>query len=195
MKMGAVEKFFVNSSIHSHRVARHAEKMLHMVDFKAGQRFLDVGCGNGQAALYLAGEYQLDVTGVDIDPDQIRVAEESSQGTRNARFLVVDGTELPFDDGEFDIVATHKVTHHIPDWEDALTEMVRVLRPNGYFMYNDLVYPAWLVPIGKALMRNRGGFPTVGALEAFVARNHLSKMHLSKSWVHFETVCQRPAAG
>jgi Methyltransferase domain len=42
-----------------------------------------------------------------------------SDQTPNVRFLTVDGTKLPFDDNEFDFVATHMVTHHIPDWQNA----------------------------------------------------------------------------
>ena len=38
-------------------------------------------------------------------------------------------TKLPFPDGEFDLVYTSKTTHHVRDWKQALTEMVRVLKP------------------------------------------------------------------
>ena len=53
--------------------------MLKLIDVKAGQKYLDVGCGNGAAAIHLAQKYQLDVTGIDVDPDQIRLAEAHSQ--------------------------------------------------------------------------------------------------------------------
>ena len=70
MKMGKLEKLFVNSPSHSQRVSQHAEKLLNLIDFKAGQKYLDVGCGNGAAPIYLAQKYQLDVTGIDMDPDE-----------------------------------------------------------------------------------------------------------------------------
>ena len=55
--------------------------------------------------------------------DQIRLAQQASCHLTNVRFIPVDGTRLPFDDGEFDIVFTNKVTHHIPNWLEAVAEM------------------------------------------------------------------------
>ena len=191
MKMTTFEKQFVNSPSHSQQVGNHAEKLLKLVDFRAGQKYLDMGCGNGAAPIHLAQRYHLDVTGVDVDPDQIQLAEESSQTLNNARFLTVSGTQLPFDASEFDIVATNKVTHHIPNWEATLAEMVRVLKPNGYFIYADLVYPSWLATLGRLVAKNRAGFPTSEKLKSFVAKNNLIEIYLSKSMVHYETVLQK----
>ena len=191
MKMTTFEKQFVNSANHSQQVSNHAEKLLKLVDFKAGQKYLDVGTGNGAAPIYLAQKYHLNVTGLDIDPDQIKLAQESSQALNNTHFLTVSGTRLPFDDGEFDIVATNKVTHHIPNWEEALAEMVRVLKPNGYFIYADIVYPSWLAALGQFVTKNRFGFPTGTKLDSFIAENKLAKFHLSKSMIHYETVLQK----
>lgn len=191
MKMTNLEKLFVNSPSHSRQVSNHAEKLLKLVDFKAGQKYLDVGCGNGVAPIHLAKKYHLDVTGIDVDPEQIRLAEEHSQSLANAHFLAIDGTQLPFEDGEFDIVFTNKVTHHIPNWKDALAEMVRVLKPNGYLIYADLVYPGWLAAIGQLVAKNRAEFPTRAGLEALVEQQHLARIHLSKSLVHYEAVFQK----
>lgn len=65
-----------------------------------------------------------------------------------ARFLTLDGTKLPFEDSEFDLVATNKVMHHVPRWREAVAEMIRVLKPGGYFICTDLVYPGWLAALG-----------------------------------------------
>lgn len=72
------------------------------------------------------------MTGVDVDPEQIEAARASSKDTAKVQFLAADGSKLPFDDNEFDFTATHMVTHHIPDWQNALQQMLRVLKPNGY---------------------------------------------------------------
>jgi ubiquinone/menaquinone biosynthesis C-methylase UbiE len=191
MKMGKLEKLFVNSLSHSQRVSQHTERLLNLVDFKAGQKYLDVGCGNGAAAIHLAQKYHLDVTGIDVDPDQIRLAQEQSQGLDKARFLTIDSTQLPFEDGQFDIVFTNKVTHHIPDWENALAEMIRVLKPKGYLIYADLIYPGWLAPIGQAVAGNHAGFPTSSALNSIFEQHGLAKIHFSKSPVHYEAVLQK----
>ncbi len=54
MKMGKFEKLFVNRPDRTRRVAEHAEKMLTLASFVPRQSYLDFGCGNGAAALYLA---------------------------------------------------------------------------------------------------------------------------------------------
>jgi len=67
MKMSRLKKAFVNSSSHSQQVSKYAEMLLHRIKFGAGESYLDVGCGNGAAPLYLAQKYNLNVTGIDVD--------------------------------------------------------------------------------------------------------------------------------
>lgn len=191
MKMTGLEKWFVNSSSHSRQVSYYAETLLRRVDFKAGQRYLDVGCGNGAASIYLARTYGLHVTGVDIDPEQIRLAQEHSAGLKGAQFMPGDGCRLPFEAGEFDIVFTNKVMHHVPYWPDVLAEMVRVLRPGGYFIYADFIYPGWLATAAQFLAKTYADFPTAAALEAFSGQRRLSPLHYAKSWIHYEAVWQK----
>jgi ubiquinone/menaquinone biosynthesis C-methylase UbiE len=150
MKMGQLEKFIVNSASHSRRVSRHAEKMLQFAAVRPGQSYLDVGCGNGAAAIQIAKKLGLDVTGVDVDPDQIQAAKDAAGDLPNVQFLTADATRLPFNDREFAVVTTNKVTHHLPNWEIAVEEMIRVLRPNGYLVYGDLLFPVGWLPVAVA---------------------------------------------
>lgn len=191
MEMSKIEKMFVNSSSHSSQVSEHAEKLLRQVHFEAGQRYLDVGCGNGAASIHLAQKFGLTATGIDVDPAQIQVAQKLSAGMNNVRFRTLDGTQLPFDEGSFDIVATNKVMHHVPNWQDAFAEMVRVLRPDGYLIYSDLVYPRWLARIAGPLIKQQAGFPTKAAIEALVSRHQLRKVTFSPSAVQVEAIFQR----
>ena len=105
MKMGMIEKLFVNNEAHSRQVSRHFERLLQLVEAEAGQTFLDVGCGNGAAPIHLAQNYGLVVTGIDVDPEQIALAQARSGNLPNARFLTIDGTLLPFGDDEFDLTS------------------------------------------------------------------------------------------
>jgi len=191
MKMSALEKLFVNSPSHSRQVSTHAKKLLQRVPLEAGQKYLDVGCGNGAAPVYIAQKYPLAVTGIDVDPDQILHAQKLGAELDNVRFLTVDSTDLPFEPAEFDIVFTNKVMHHIPNWPEALAEMVRVLKPGGYLIYADLVFPGWVATVGQRIMGQRTGFPTKAVFDSLLKTHRLSTRHRANSPFHEEGVFQK----
>jgi len=187
-KMSDFEKSFVNSDRHSQRVSLHAERLVRRVNPRPGQHYLDVGCGNGAAPICIAQKFRLEVTGVDVDPEQIALAQASSQGMKNIRFMALDSRELHFADGQFDIVFTNKVTHHITGWQKAVAEMVRVLRPGGYLIYADFILPSFAAHLGEALFGDRAGFPTREALDDLFARSGLRAVHRLVYPMHFEGV-------
>jgi ubiquinone/menaquinone biosynthesis C-methylase UbiE len=192
MKMTRFEKFFVNRAGRSHRVAEYAERMLRLAGFAPGQSYLDFGCGNGTAAISLASKLELKVTGIDVDPEQIEVAREKSGQTPNLRFFAADGTQLPFGDNEFDFVGTHMVTHHIPDWQNALCQMLRVLKPNGCLIYKDFALPKWAASLGKKISKSLG-YLTADDLNRFAEENRLAVVHLARSFNKYEAVWRKPA--
>ena len=179
MKMGRFEKRFVNSDVHSRRVAEHALQLLGTANPKPGQQLLDVGCGNGAAAIGLANTLGLVVTGVDVDTEQIEAAAAARDGLAAVRFLAADATRLPFADGEFDLVYSNKTTHHIRDWQQALAEMTRVLKPEGYLVYSDFV-----APLGHRL-------PTSRALNRFADQHGLESVRRSGAPFHYTGVFRK----
>lgn len=95
----------------------------------AGLSALDIGCSAGIIAneLYLAGA---DVTGVDIDKPGIEAARDRF-GDEGPTFLEYSGTTLPFPDGAMDIVVFNHVYEHTVDPDLVMSEIRRVLAPNG----------------------------------------------------------------
>ena len=92
-------------------------------------RWLDVGCGTGAfSELILRHCTPKSVTGIDPSPAQVDYARKLLP---TAAFQVADSIALPFDDCEFDVVASALVIHFIPDRASAFAEMHRVLRPGG----------------------------------------------------------------
>jgi ubiquinone/menaquinone biosynthesis C-methylase UbiE len=94
---------------------------------------LEIGSGTGYFSLNLL---QLGVverlTATDISPGMLeRLTETAGSLGLEARTVLTEAEELPFEDESFDIVFGHAVLHHIPDLERAFAEFRRVLRPGG----------------------------------------------------------------
>ncbi len=100
----------------------------------AGGRVLEVGCGPGRLSTMLARR-GLDVTGLDLDPAMIQRARanaaRSAHNGRQPSFLVGDVASLAFPDRSFDLVVSTLSMHHWADPTAGLTEIGRVLRPDG----------------------------------------------------------------
>jgi ubiquinone/menaquinone biosynthesis C-methylase UbiE len=93
-------------------------------------RGLDVGCGTGVLARELAAA-GLEMTGLDPSEGMLAVAREHSPAVE---LVQGSGTDLPFEDGSFDLVVTVATLHHIaaPDAVRAtLGELARVVKPGG----------------------------------------------------------------
>ncbi|HUP10699.1 MAG TPA: methyltransferase domain-containing protein, partial [Niastella sp.] len=109
---------------------------------QTGMRVLDAGCGLGGACRLLADEFDCEVTGIDITEDYIRTAEKLSKltGLQNkTSFLHGSVLALPFDDNSFDIVITQHVQMNIADKKTFYSEVARVLKNSGRFVYYDIL--------------------------------------------------------
>lgn len=99
-------------------------------------RAIDLGCGVGEEALYLA-ENGFDVTGVDISPTAIRLADRRASSTESlVRFEVDDVTDLKGDYGTFDVLVDIGTLNDIDQpGRDAYVQTVRTLsRPGSRFI-------------------------------------------------------------
>jgi len=90
------------------------------------RRILEVGCGWGELAEWLGRETGAEVVAVDLSPRMVELARE-----RGVDASVADVQELPFADGEFDVVVAAWMLYHVPDLDRGIAELARVLRPGG----------------------------------------------------------------
>ena len=100
---------------------------------KAGDRVLDLGCGNGRL-LDLLQKKDILYTGTDSSENLIKIAQKKHPGFD---FQAADAMNLPFPDCHFDAIYSIAVLHHIPSKElraAFLKEAKRVLRPSGVFV-------------------------------------------------------------
>jgi SAM-dependent methyltransferase len=89
-------------------------------------RVLDAGCGDGTLSSLVAAPV---VVCVDQSPAAVEAARARGLDAR-----VADIRELPFRDGEFDLVMCNHVLYHVPDRDGAIAEFARVLRAGGRFV-------------------------------------------------------------
>lgn len=102
---------------------------------------LELGSGSGAMAVELLRRYPaVRLTATDVDP-AMRAAAVGRLGAFGERAVVreADATALAFADGSFDAVVSFIMLHHVLDWEQALAEAARVLRPGGVLVGYDLV--------------------------------------------------------
>lgn len=97
----------------------------------AGLQALDYGCGNGWSALILSQKVGR-LCSFDIAINRIRVlnAAAARHGFDNIRGAVANGEALPYADNSFDLVFGNAIIHHL-DYDRALAEIARVLKPGG----------------------------------------------------------------
>lgn len=102
-------------------------------------RALDVGARMGEFTFRLleAMPEGSEVTAIDNDPAAVEKAREKFQ-EKGVRFEVMDGTAMEFPDGTFEAVALSNTLHHIEDYPKVLSEMIRVLKPGGCLILNEM---------------------------------------------------------
>src|SRR4051794_28461122 len=105
------------------------------------RRVLDLGCGVGTAALYLAARRPVDVVGVSISPAQVRLADRFAARGRplqgSVRFLVADFTALPSGLSGFDLAFAIESFVHADPAAVFFDQAARALRPGGALVVID----------------------------------------------------------
>jgi ubiquinone/menaquinone biosynthesis C-methylase UbiE len=102
---------------------------------------LEIGSGSGAMAAELLRRFpDARLTATDYDDSMVDVAQERLRGFADrVDVKQADATQLPFPDESFDAVVSFIMLHHVIDWENALAEAVRVLRPGGRLLGFDLL--------------------------------------------------------
>jgi ubiquinone/menaquinone biosynthesis C-methylase UbiE len=114
------------------RVAeRAAEEFVGRLALQPGMRVLDVACGTGNQSVP-AARTGADVIGLDLAPNLLEQARERAQKENlTITFVEGDAEQLPYDDGQFDVVLTMFGAMFAPRPERVASELLRVSRPEG----------------------------------------------------------------
>jgi ubiquinone/menaquinone biosynthesis C-methylase UbiE len=113
-----------------------ADVLSHVPDQSRIRRVLDLGCGPGVSAFVLAERLpQAKIEGVDLAEKMIERAQRhhgrAFSHLENVEFHVGDATQLPWDDGSFDLAVGHSFLYLVPDRAAVLRETRRLLAPGG----------------------------------------------------------------
>ncbi len=124
----------------------HVERMASMIDLDSNSRVLDVGCGNGVTAIWLAQQFDCQVVGIDPSQTNIKKAKElASQAGVADKVTFVCGTIQAggFKNREFTHIWSNAALCHIPEKErkGTFTEMSRILCSEGMLLFDDATSP------------------------------------------------------
>jgi cyclopropane fatty-acyl-phospholipid synthase-like methyltransferase len=137
------------------------ERFAEWLRLDAGSRVLDVGCGSGGPALWLAATSGASVVGVDVLEEGIdtatRLAGERGLDDR-ATFVRVDaGVRLPFEEASFDAILSIDAMCHLPNRLDILREWRRITSAGSRILFTDPTIVTGLVTNAEVAARSAVG--------------------------------------
>jgi ubiquinone/menaquinone biosynthesis C-methylase UbiE len=139
--MNWVERLEIRSSLRTRRLVERVFPVferLASADLFRGASVLEVGCGPGlgaERALRLGAER---VVAIDADPRMVKLAKRRlARWEPRAEVYVGDVADTGLPDGSVDVAVELQVLHHVIDWQTAIDELARVLRPGGSLLFED----------------------------------------------------------
>jgi ubiquinone/menaquinone biosynthesis C-methylase UbiE len=156
MEMTHLEKCLVNRNKKAERNIARVRQRLAELPPTAIKDALELGCGIGAVAAFLAEAYDMKVWGTDFDHQQIQIARNRHPENEYLTYQVEDAARLSFQDASFDLVISQNVFHHLPQWQTAVGEIHRVLRPGGFLLWLDLALPKWVARLFRPLVKKYG---------------------------------------
>ena len=110
--------------------------MMDLLNLRTGENVLEFGCGGGfyayEAAQFVGSTGR--VCGIDVSEDQISAARERCKEFSHVDFKVANILGTHFSDNEFDAAFGVQVLEYVPDLDQAISEVGRILRPGGRFL-------------------------------------------------------------
>jgi len=123
---------------------------------KNGSKILDIGCAEGATIRFLAEMFgdKFKYTGIDLSKERISVAK--SKEIHNAEFLVSTGEKMNLPSGSYDCILCSQVLEHVENEDSLVSEVERLLKPNGIFQIDTVYKKPWAwyfyrAPIGWAI--------------------------------------------
>lgn len=113
------------------------QKLTELFEIPKQSHILDVGCGMGGSSIYLASQYQAQVTGITLSPKQVQIATQAaiSANIQQVKFEIGDALSLANQqDNTYDIVWSLESCEQFIDKNLFIQQALRVLKPGGKLM-------------------------------------------------------------
>ena len=137
---------------------RYPIQLYHHLCIQVGLKdkvIVEVGSGRGGGANFIARYHKPKIiTGVDLSTNAVSLCNKS-YNLDNLKFLVGDSAKLPFENNSVDVIFNVESSHCYPSIPDFISEVCRVLKPGGHFLYCDLVIDSDLDDHLNKLKNNR----------------------------------------
>jgi ubiquinone/menaquinone biosynthesis C-methylase UbiE len=118
---------------------------------------LEIGCGLGRGAQIIWRSMRFDdVIAFDLETALVKrsVTRLKSDCKDNLHFLSSDAQFLPFPDCSFDAVFNFGIIHHVLDWRLCISEIARVIKPDGVFYFEEIYPPLYANWLLKRMLRH-----------------------------------------
>jgi ubiquinone/menaquinone biosynthesis C-methylase UbiE len=139
-QFGSRAAAYLSSTVHAQGADLQA--LVALVDAQAQAHVLDLGCGAGHVSFNVAPRARA-VVAYDLSAEMLDVVARTAADRGFTNIVTRQGVaeQLPFEDQSFDCVLSRFSTHHWREFEAALREVVRVLKPSGIVGFVDSISP------------------------------------------------------
>lgn len=144
MKLNWAERLVVNNPLRVVEQRIEIKWLSKAGVLKPGARVLEIGCGRGAGSGLILETFRPEmIFAMDLDDRMILRARSYLTPAQRSWIVMYagDALNLPHRDETMDAVFGFGVLHHVPDWQGALSEVARVLKPGGVYFLEEL-YPS-----------------------------------------------------
>jgi ubiquinone/menaquinone biosynthesis C-methylase UbiE len=109
-------------------------ELVDSLEIDSRTRVVDIACGKGSTAFYLAEKYGCSVVGVDLSAELIQEANDLCREkglSDKVKFQVGNAMDLPFDDNQFDVAISQGILVFVDDKQKTINEASRVIKKGG----------------------------------------------------------------
>jgi len=178
-----------------------ADFILKLVDAKPETSFLEPGIGTGLNVLPLVRR-GYSVTGIDASQAMLEQLRQKLQNIPpNLKLINADASQLPFPNQSFDVVLTVHMIHTVTNWQVFLDEVVRVLKPQGFYLNAQWITPPARMEFERYLRAILAKYKEKSAAklinkvieeinveEYFLSKGYRSNYVIAKEWTVSNTV-------